>query len=434
MRLHFRRPLKALQCLFDSARKLMMGALVSLMATSNGIADDFLFGFNRVFVLNTFAAEKGAQLSIQAGANSFRSEVWWTDVELKDVGYKPNWRGANMMAETKVAASKGLKPVIILAYGNSLYGGGQPQTDEAINGFAEYCRYMANEFASYKPVFEIWNEWNGGLGNADRAKGTATSYVKMAKPCAAAVKAVNPETIVLGGSTSGYDSPWTDEAIDQGLLAFVDGFAVHPYTFYRIHNPDLRTAEHSYDYLLRLNEKLKPTGTSIYVTEMGWPTSEDHHGFSYEDSGLHSLKYFLLLKTLDSIKGLHFFELVDKSTANKQDREQQFGFWNDEYKEKPAANYLILLHQEVPQVLSGTVDGLLTKCTILRHDLQGGGKLLTLWGEGSATVDINRSGDSPVDDVFGGEQLKSGVNSISLTDKPRSYILAEDEFTAGCNL
>ena len=106
-----------------------------------------------------------------------------------------------------------------------------PTTDAAIEGFANYCRFMATHFRGRVKYFEIWNEEDGWF--MDRADNNSVRLVKAyGRALLAAAKAVkegNPEAMVVFGGVAGSSLDFPRIALDQGAGPYIDAFAFHPY-------------------------------------------------------------------------------------------------------------------------------------------------------------------------------------------------------------
>ncbi len=63
------------------------------------------------------------------------------------------------------AVRRGVRPLLILDYGNPIYdGGGQISSPEAIEAWSRYVRFVVAHFKGRVDQFEVWNEWNIGGG------------------------------------------------------------------------------------------------------------------------------------------------------------------------------------------------------------------------------------------------------------------------------
>ncbi|SDE70024.1 Glycosyl hydrolase catalytic core [Paenibacillus sp. UNCCL117] len=224
----------------------------------------------------------------QTGIQWIRDDARWIVAETVkgQISIPPAW---DMFVDT--ALSKGISPLFIVDYGNPFYDDGKaPHTDEGIAAYARYAGELAEHFLGRVDHFEIWNEWNIGGGNPDRLSPEA--YAKVLKAAYAAIKAVNPDAVVIGGVTSGADAGWISRVLAAGGYDDMDAVSVHPYT-YPI-NPDDGGFVASLQSIKNLFQTYGPA-KPIWVTEIGWPTSESlTRGVNELTSGANVVKTYTL--------------------------------------------------------------------------------------------------------------------------------------------
>jgi hypothetical protein len=107
-----------------------------------------------------------------------------------------------------------------------------PTTPEAVEAFARYCAFMAGHFRGRVKYFEIWNEENGWFFDAWAAGARldmVRAYGRALAAAAKAIKAANPDALVVFGGTAGASLDYPRIALDEGAGANVDVFAFHPY-------------------------------------------------------------------------------------------------------------------------------------------------------------------------------------------------------------
>jgi hypothetical protein len=150
--------------------------------------------------------------------------------------------------------------------------------------------------------WEIWNEpntttyWKGAAlraGTDVQVSLTATAdYVKLLNASYAALKAVDPKAVVLGGSIAGGDIAYIKKMYDLG--AKFDGLAIHPYPkanpFNKGHTYDVDQTDArdplSYDWsfkhaILTARAEMVARGDSakkLWLTEFGWSSTSDWGG------------------------------------------------------------------------------------------------------------------------------------------------------------
>ncbi|HEI8865683.1 cellulase family glycosylhydrolase [Serratia sp. AKBS12] len=237
----------------------------------------------------------------------------------------------------------GLSSMLVLAYTNRLYdNNGYPTSEAAINAFADYAYWTAKRFKGKVKYYEVWNEWLVGTGVKGNKKPPSEKvFFELVKKAALAVKKADPDAVVVTGSLNPLkdkDNAWLDKLIDLGLMQYVDGISIHPYS-YRNPDKEMRKPEGNLAGIDVFEKKLRAkTGRSvpIYITEMGFPTHIGDGGVSGELAAQNVVKYTLLAKSRDYIKGIWWYDLIDDG-SNPKEREDRFGFVAQDLVAKPAA-------------------------------------------------------------------------------------------------
>lgn len=173
----------------------------------------------------------GTQVSLAAGlgVGSARIELWWSGIE-KRPGV------LTMPASYRTAVdrlrAKGIRPVILLDYGNPAYdGGGGPTSPAAVAAFARYAGFVAGTFGSDVAGYEVWNEWPITVAPAVRG---ASYYVALTRSAGAAIRTAAPGAKVVGPAMSLLGAtglhPWLQQWLDAGGPSTVDVVSVHAYS------------------------------------------------------------------------------------------------------------------------------------------------------------------------------------------------------------
>jgi Tol biopolymer transport system component len=146
--------------------------------------------------------------------------------------------------------------------------------------FADFMTALASRYKGKVAAYEIWNEPNLNHEWGDQTPDPA-AYAALLKAAYTAVKAVDPDALVISGglATTGDGSPtaYGDLAYLQGLYdagagGYFDAFGSHPYPFGR--SPDevdpwglsLSRVEEQYQVMAANDDG----DTPIWITEVGW--------------------------------------------------------------------------------------------------------------------------------------------------------------------
>jgi hypothetical protein len=267
------------------------------------------------------------------GLTSARQTILWSWVEKQkgQLVYGPEL--TNMDIYIRNAKLKGVDTLLLLCYGNGFYeNGGMPLTAESQEGFARYAAFVATHFKGVVKRYEVWNEWSIGMGSKGAlTRGDPIAYTRLLTKVKAALKAVDPEIVVVGGVIAHFDDGWSQLLFNAGALNSMDAYSVHPYNF-----PDV--PEKAVLFLDRLQSiaKLSTGGRElpIYVTEMGWPTHTS--GVAPSVAANYLARFYLLAPMYSFIKGAWWYDYVDDG-PDPNAIQQNFGLYHADYTAKAAA-------------------------------------------------------------------------------------------------
>ena len=171
------------------------------------------------------------------------------------------------------------------------------------------------------------------MGSSPRTRGNAAAYGTLLAKVYAALKAVDPEIIVLGGAMSGLDEGWASRLFQTGALNNMDGFSVHPYVY-----PDV--PEKAVLWLDRLEAIARRSAggreVPIYVTEIGWPTHQGTDSVEPTVAADYLARFYLLAPMRSFIKGASWYDLFNDG-LDVTDREFNFGLFTVDWSPKPAS-------------------------------------------------------------------------------------------------
>jgi len=131
----------------------------------------------------------------------------------------------------------GIKVQFIVSYNNPTYE--VDAVKDQLNGIRTtrerdgFTAFAAAAVARYKgrvSVWEIWNEpneptkfWKNDSGD------DADDYAALVAQCVPAMRAECPNIYIINGGLSGFDTAFYTDLIADGILDYIDGFAIHPY-------------------------------------------------------------------------------------------------------------------------------------------------------------------------------------------------------------
>lgn len=208
----------------------------------------------------------------EAGFQAVRTDLFWNIVEPEPGRYD----FSRFDPFLEALHQHGLRPVLILDYGNPHYDGGQsPRTPEGRAAFARFAAAAARRYAGRGVIWEIWNEPN--LTGFWTPKADAAAYVALVAQTAPAVRAADPSGTVAGLSLGGcvWDRDFVREAFAAGLLAHVDAVSLH---LYPASGP-----EGALEYIEEVRAQMRAAGHErpILCTEMGASTHDENRQWDY---------------------------------------------------------------------------------------------------------------------------------------------------------
>lgn len=273
-----------------------------------------------------------------AGITAIRDEAPWGAVERE--------KGKLVMPErfdtyVRRAAAKGLDVMLILDYANRFYDDGdRPRSPEAIEGFCRYSEFVVRHFGDDVRLYEVWNEWDIGIGLPKRHRkgGSPEDYAKLLKAVYPRIKAANPKsTVIAGGSTSGgVKRGWLEGILKRGALDCCDAISIHSYNYndkFPQRGPEACAAWMA-DVRAMLRRYSDGESVPFYVTEMGWPTHVTKGRTDPELSASYLARLYLLARVAPSFQGLWWYDFQDDGW-NPEYNEDNFGLVRPDLTPKP---------------------------------------------------------------------------------------------------
>lgn len=287
------------------------------------------------FMQNKGVPDLNIPLMRQAGVAAVRDDFSWNAVERERgvLSIPPEWRRT-----VTALARAGIEPLLILDYGNRFYDGGdKPRTPEAIAAFARYAEFVAREFRGTVRRYEVWNEWDIGIGRT--TPGDAEGYVRLLKAVYPRVKAVDHNITVSGGAmtSGGIRKGWLEDMLRAGALDSLDAVSIHSYN--HSGKGRARTPEAWREFVEAAWQTVRKYSggrdVPLYVTEMGWPTPAGERATTPIEQAAFLARTYLLGRTLPYLKGIWWYDFQDDGWS-AEEREHNFGVVRPDLTPKPA--------------------------------------------------------------------------------------------------
>jgi hypothetical protein len=320
------------------AAVLSLAAALGLAAPAGA---EFVVGVGTHFGQNRGDVTRSLELMREAGVRAFRDELYWALVETRPGVLSLDGATARVANALDAAPAAGLAPILVLDYGNLLHGGGFPLTDASRRAFVAYAQFAATTYRGKVRHYEVWNEWNAGMGqgNATAAMKSVESYLPLLAAAYAAVKQADPTAVVIGGAVDG-NVAWTERLVELGGMKHMDVLSIHPYMFHA--GPD-GTPERLVRYLEDLGRRLAARhggiAPPVYITETGWPTFASRLGVSPEQAADYLVRSYLGVRTVPFVQGMWWYELQNSGT-DPRNLQHNFGLTDANLEPKPAYHAL----------------------------------------------------------------------------------------------
>lgn len=289
-----------------------------------------------------FNQGKGGEPNINLSTLDIIGNTWvrddfsWEEIEEEPGVY--DFSEEDIVIDKMLAHNQ--KPLICISYGSPFYDNyDAPHTDEGRAAFARMCAEVVKHYKGKVSHFEIWNEYNGGMGNANRRP--PETYAEMLKVAYIAMKEADPDVTVVGCATSLVAQGWIERVIKHVGIEYMDGVSVHPYGF--PNSPESAGLEAS---LMTLHEMLQKYGKDmpVWSSEYGYPTYvdsvTDDYGAAYLQRGFIIQDYIRLATGQNDIMMNYDFQ-NDFIDPERRDREANFGIIKHESENYAAKQGLL---------------------------------------------------------------------------------------------
>lgn len=199
--------------------------------------------------------ELGWQLYTADVKEMARAGVQWLRL-----GFSPQSNLADLDRQLDILEAWGIKALGVLNVGNSL--------PEDLDAYQDWVREIVLKYPQIT-VWEIQNEPNLGKFWG----GTVADYVTLLKAAYTAIKAVDPEDLVmLGGVSESNAEPYVVQLMELEAWQWCDLFGYHPY------GADPARAEARLRSVQRLMAPTPFADKPIWITEIGFHTAQHWQG------------------------------------------------------------------------------------------------------------------------------------------------------------
>lgn len=407
--------------------------VVAILMASPTCARDFIVGVGMHLGQQKVNYDIARGLVSALGANGFRDEAYWHRLERQQG--KISLGGDLSELDKMIRWGAGRAPILMpLDYGNKFYGGGLPTTDLAREAYGRYVDYIASQYGDLVYGFEIWNEWNIGLGRSEGEPrfGDPLEYFKLVEVAAPIIRSRAPNVRIICGAVADRDTAWIDTVLNAGILSHCDAFSVHPYVF---SNGSRAIPKYVFTWVDSIRQKIvsKSQGREIpiLISELGWPNHDGAYGHSEADTVAYLVQSYLLAKARPWVGGLWWYELID-SGDDVTNKEHRFGLVRTDYQAKPQFNALAALS---PLLVSSDVVSfgkLNSDVYWLRLALDEEHEVSAVWKDSPApqAISLSFNGSVPLTILGAPPSVEGGELRLTVSHMP--IVLKHVKDSVGC--
>lgn len=386
------------------------------------------------------------ELIKRANIAGVRASFNWSGVES---GSKKNFKvqGTRAWEIIEKCADADLEILYQFAFGNKLYTDSPmaiPETDEEIEAWADYVRYMTEQMKDICDMYEVWNEPD--LLNFNARSASPEALAKISRVAADIVHEVDPNAKVSGLSVTGLWledrlNKWMKGALEAGMFEKVDVLTLHGYA-----QSELPEEAGRFEQVMKFKEMAKEYGIEnlpVWITETGNTTADAYTSELNKSNWI--TRAAILYKATGAADISYQYNFEQKGIIDN-DREDNFGMVSTPYEQYniegkvgiPTKTYLS--YAGMNYVLGGDIESLGVydaedniKISKFRSK-KFGKNVIALWTTGNnEQITLKLDVDS-VDyyDNYGNKTTLNGVNGIYtfLTDQRVSYIVGDfEEYT-----
>ena len=287
--------------------------------------DTNLFGACFHFAQHKGELPRNYDLFARIGGRWVRDEYGWGGVERVRGEYNFTEYGDDYVRGIRAA---GLRGFYIFDYGNGLYDeGNSPASDEAQEAFTGYAVALNEQYRADIRHWEVWNEPNIGFWKPEP---DAAAYARLLNRTYDAVKAVDPEAVIVGLCTAGVDLKYIEEVFEAGGTR-MDALSVHPYRYPA--SPDAAGFVADLQKTRALMAQYGLGEAPLWLTEVGWPNQADGRGVSEETSGNYLVRMFTLARSQPHMGPIFWYDFQNDGTDPAYN-EDNFGLINLDFTPK----------------------------------------------------------------------------------------------------
>ncbi|MEE1047790.1 MAG: hypothetical protein U0M60_10240 [Clostridia bacterium] len=318
-----------------------------------------------------------------------------------------------------------LDELYVVAYGNHLYtptDGHIPETEAELKAWYNYCYNLASQIKDRATYYEIWNEPNLSP-NFNPGNTPPEGYVEVLKNAYKAIKAADPDAIIVGISQSNYGTSYVSKVFEAGGGEYMDAVSIHPYMWTQ--GPEAGQME----FVGNVRKCIDDFGYShlpLYITEIGWQVS-----VGLDEQAIYNTQMLILNEVYGHMDKIWMFRYVENDDLNNEG----FGFLNSSLETKPflarrhymaVANFNRIMNKVKYEETKISDEAL----PLYRFELKDGRKCIVTWNSSGERKDLSVDlgcNTITVSDLYGNETVyhsADGKYNLNV-DKFPCYIMGD---------
>lgn len=273
------------------------------------------------------------ELIKRANIAGVRASFNWAGVE---TGSRKNFKvqGTRPWEIIEKCADADLEILYQFAFGNKLYSESamvMPQTDEEVEAWADYVRYMTEQLKDICDMYEVWNEPD--LVNFNEKNASPEDLAKISKIAADIVHEIDPNAKVSGLSVTGLWledrlSKWMKGVLDAGMFEKIDVLTLHGYAQSETPEEANRFAQ-----VKQFQDMAKEYGIEdlpVWITETGNTTVDEFTSELNKSNWI--TRAAILYKATETADITYQYNFEQKGIIDT-DREDNFGMISTPYEQ-----------------------------------------------------------------------------------------------------
>ncbi|HNT34224.1 MAG TPA: glycosyl hydrolase [bacterium] len=294
-----------------------------------------VFGINGVGAFHQRHALQGDVLRRisnlkQLGIRWDRSDFWWHVLEPREGEF--DWSFSDALLDLYDQHDLQIFPILCYSSAWARGDGFAPANELEWKQFANFTFEAVNRYKDRIRYWEIWNEPN--ILPFWRPQPDVEDYTRLLKEAYKAAKRADPNCIVVGMCTAGFDLKFIERAYQLGARDYFDVLSCH---YYLTGEPE-QAIKRDLQNLRHLMTRYGDSDKKVWITEMGVTSHPNRkHGVSEQQQANLLVRNYLSNLATGLVEKIFWFCLVDWTDNPDDERwDSYLGLLRYDRSEKPS--------------------------------------------------------------------------------------------------